>query len=249
MKLQSCKVTKAGGKGTKVQSCKGTEVEGVCEVCRFSGELKGASEGILVCGNRKGSETEFCVVEATGGCANFDDQGHTPEAIAAALAGGEKIIELTWGKVAIVDAEDFDRLSSYKWCAVKGRRNWYAKTLRLNGMPLAMHRLILGAQKGLVVDHRDHNGLNNRKTNLRLCTKRQNDHNRRPRAGKTSRYKGVYWNKGAKKFVAQIYIKGKKIWLGYFTDEIEAAKAYDKKAAELFGEFAYLNFPEDTFKE
>ncbi len=156
---------------------------------------------------------------------------------------GVRRIELTWGKVAIVDAEDFERLSSYKWCAVKGRRNWYAKTLRQNGMPLAMHRLITNAPKHLVVDHINHNGLDNRKENLRLCTRRQNNHNQRPRVGKTSRYKGVYWKKSAKKFVAHIHTKAKKIWLGYFTDEIEAAKAYDKKARELFGEFAYLNFP------
>ncbi len=155
-----------------------------------------------------------------------------------------KTLELTFGKYAIVDAEDYDRLSSYKWCAVKERRNWYAKTLRRNGSPLSMHRLITREPKGLFVDHIDHNGLNNRKSNLRHCTNAENSRNMRP-YGKTSRYKGVCWHKGSKKFVAQITFKGKKIWLGYFKDEIAAAKAYDKKARELFGEFAYLNFPNE----
>lgn len=156
---------------------------------------------------------------------------------------GVRLIELTWGKWAIVDAEDYGRLSSYKWCAVEHSRCWYAKTLRRDGMPLAMHRLIAGAPKGLLVDHRDHNGLNNRKSNLRLCTRKENRRNRRPNRGGTSKYKGVCWSKSSKKFRAAINHNGKRYNLGYFDDEIAAAKAYDKKARELFGEFAYLNFP------
>jgi hypothetical protein len=157
-------------------------------------------------------------------------------------------IELTFGKWAIVDAADYQRLSKYKWHAVKERRNWYAKTLRRNGMPLGMHRLITDAPKGLFVDHIDHNGLNNCRSNLRICSNAENSRNKRP-YGRTSRYKGVSWHKGSKKFVAQITFKGKKIWLGYFVDEIDAAKAYDKKAKELFGEFAYLNFPAEATEE
>jgi len=153
------------------------------------------------------------------------------------------LIELTWGKYAIVDAEDYHWLSSYKWCAVEHSRCWYAKTLRRDGMPLSMHRLITGAPKGLFVDHRDHNGLNNRKSNLRVCTRKENQQNSRPRRGGTSRYKGVHWCNTYKKFRAKIYHDGKQIHIGYFDDEIAAAKAYDKKARELFGEFAFLNFP------
>jgi len=159
---------------------------------------------------------------------------------------GTRLIELTWGKYAIVDAEDYLRLSSYKWCAVKEGRTWYAKTFRRDGMPLSMHRLITRAPKGLLVDHINHNGLNNRRSNLRLCTHKQNQRNRRPNRGGTSEYKGVHWSKNRKKFRAMICNNSKIIHLGYFQDETEAAKAYDKKAKELFGEFAYLNFTEES---
>jgi len=105
-----------------------------------------------------------------------------------------------------------------------------------------MHRLIMNAPEGLVVDHIDRNGLNNRKCNLRLCTKAQNVQNSRPRRNRSSKYKGVFWNKLNKKWSASIHKGDKRIYLGGFDDEIEAALAYDRKAAELFGEFAYLNF-------
>jgi hypothetical protein len=154
-----------------------------------------------------------------------------------------KRIKLTYGKFAIVDAEDYERLSKYKWCAVEKARNWYAKTLDKDGKRLSMHRIVAGAPKGLLVDHINHNGLDNRKPNLRLCTSIQNQQNKRPRSGCTSKYKGVYWHKDRKKFCAKIHLNKKAIHIGYFKDEIEAAKAYDKKARELFGEFAYLNFP------
>ncbi len=157
---------------------------------------------------------------------------------------GARLIELSYDKYTIVDAEDYDRLSKYKWCAVRTGQNWYAKTLDQNGYRLILHRLITDAPKGLIVDHINHNGLDNRKSNLRLCTHQQNNYNQRPYPGKTSRFKGVCLDKRRNKFIARIQIYGKRIHLGCFHDEIEAAKAYDKKAKELFGEFAYLNFPD-----
>ena len=159
---------------------------------------------------------------------------------------GVRRIKLSWGKWAIVDADDYERVSMYRWLAVEDGRCWYAKTLRRDGMRISMHRLILDAPKGLFVDHIDHDGLNNRKSNLRLCTRKQNRRNRRPKPGCTSKYKGVHWCKGRNKFRANIYLNKKAIHLGYFHDEIAAAKAYDKKAKELFGEFAYLNFPQEN---
>ncbi len=106
-----------------------------------------------------------------------------------------------------------------------------------------MHRLIMNAPAGLVVDHIDGNSLNNRKTNLRICTQAQNIHNSRPRRNRSSKYKGVFWNKVNKKWSVSIRKGDKRIYLGGFDDEIEAALAYDRKAEELFGEFAYLNMP------
>ena len=153
-------------------------------------------------------------------------------------------IKLSWGKYAIVDAEDYDRLSKYKWLALEKGRSLYAKTFHLNGKSLHMHRLIMNAPPHLVVDHINHDGLDNRKKNLRLCTHLENLRNARPSRGGSSEYKGVYWHKGSKKFVAQIAFKAKRIWLGYFKNEIEAAKAYDKAAKKFFGEFAFLNFPD-----
>ena len=163
--------------------------------------------------------------------------------LAAALAQGAKLIPLTQCQFAIVDADDYDELKQYTWCAVKIPRTYYAarRSWRKN---IRMHRLIMNAPKGLFVDHINHDGLDNRKNNLRLCTQRQNNQNQRPR-GKTSKYKGVYWNKRAKKFMASICIDGKKKSLGYFDSEIVAAKAYDKAAKIVFGEYAYLNFPNE----
>ena len=156
-------------------------------------------------------------------------------------------IELSWGKYTIVDAEDFEKLKMYKWCSVKMGQNWYAKTFRTDGTHLSMHRLITNAPKHLVVDHRDHNGLNNRKDNLRLCTPAQNQYNTRPRPGGTSRHKGVHFDKKIKKYRALINHKSKRYHIGCFINEDDAARAYDRKAIELFGEFAYLNFPDENY--
>jgi hypothetical protein len=150
-----------------------------------------------------------------------------------------KTLHLTKGYVTIVDDETYKWASQLKWYAQEDRNNLvYAK----HGYPrVSLHRLILGAQPGEFVDHIDGDGLNNRKRNLRICTNSENSMNRRPQKG-TSIYKGVYWHKDNKKWRARIRLNGKLIFLGYFNNEITAARAYDKKARELFGEFANLNF-------
>jgi hypothetical protein len=107
-----------------------------------------------------------------------------------------------------------------------------------------MHRQILDAPEGVWVDHIDGDGLNNRKSNLRLCSAIENARNRRPRPNCRSRYKGISWHKRQKKWAVRIGKRGKGIHLGSFDDQIEAAVAYDRKAEKLFGEFAYLNFPD-----
>jgi hypothetical protein len=107
-----------------------------------------------------------------------------------------------------------------------------------------MHREIMRPPDGFVVDHIDGNSTNNRRRNLRTCTRRQNLYNSRPRRGK-SKYKGVRYEKRTKRWVAEITHRGRKYHLGSFKNEVEAAKAYDRKARQLFGPYARLNFPED----
>jgi hypothetical protein len=152
-----------------------------------------------------------------------------------------RLIPLTQGKFAIVDAEDYDRLSRHKWyaCGPEGYR--YACRSE-NGKKIKMHREIVDVPAGMVCDHRNHSRLDNRRCNLRVCTPSQNAQNRRPQPGGTSRYKGVYWHKDARKWRARIQYKGRLIHIGCYDYEADAAIAYDDMAIELFGEFACLNF-------
>jgi hypothetical protein len=217
----------------------------VCENCRFSKGVCGLKEATLICENKAGAPKQFIVVKEDEACRNFEySRDIVTGEIAAALAEGAKLIPLTQDKFAIVDAEDYERLCKYKWHALKDHRTYYARNRRPHGMVL-MHRVIINAPAGLVVDHINHNGLDNRKENLRLCTVAQNSLNARPRnlPNKTSKYKGVSFNKQRKLFVAATKHHKKTYYLGGFKDETDAAKAYDKKAKELFGEFAFLNFP------
>ena len=218
----------------------------VCEDCEHSIPAGSAARPTLICLHKAGAELPWQVVGPEEGCSNFEQSREiAPLDIAGALAEGAKLMPLSQGKFAIVDAEDYERLKQYKWHVDKGDSTNYAAR-GIVGKNFRMHREILGAPKGLVVDHINHNGLDNRRSNLRLCTVRQNNMNRRPsrRKNKWSRFKGVSWDKQRRLFTAYIQQDGKMVRLGRFESEVEAAKAYDKKARELFGEFAYLNFPE-----
>src|SRR4030042_844836 len=106
-----------------------------------------------------------------------------------------------------------------------------------------MYRQIMNAPDHLVVDHIDHNGLNNRKENLRICTFAENCRNLRASRHKSSKYKGVHWHKKCKKWAAQVTCDHKTRHLGYFGDEIGAAKAYDRAARKYHEEFAQTNSP------
>jgi hypothetical protein len=159
-----------------------------------------------------------------------------------------KQIPLTKGQFALVDDEDFECLNQFKWHAIKCPTTYYACRKDYNKetkkeKSLLMHRFILGlTDLKIQGDHIDHNGLNNQRYNLRPSTGAQNARNKKAIKGTSSDYKGVYWCKAMNKWKATIKINQKSIHLGYFDDEIECAKAYDKKAIELFGEFAWLNF-------
>ena len=159
-----------------------------------------------------------------------------------------KTIKLTQGYEALVDDEDHGWLSRWKWYAhIKRRKTEVAYAVRKeNGGTVSMAVTI--AQKygfweaGKEVDHIDGNRLNNQKTNLRSSTGQQNQANQLPRIG-TSQYKGVSWHSRDRKWRASIRINYKKYNLGNFSSEEEAARAYDAKAREFFGEHARLNFP------
>jgi hypothetical protein len=155
-----------------------------------------------------------------------------------------KFIPLTQGKFAKVDDEDYDWLMQWKWCAVQVKPKcgelWYAGRYP----NIKMHREI-AARDGLPqVDHQDSDGLNNQRYNLRPCTSSQNHQNKRKTPNCSSQYKGVCAY--GSKWVAYIYVTVhgvyKRLNLGYFTDEVEAAYKYDRAAIEHFGKFAKLNF-------
>lgn len=151
-----------------------------------------------------------------------------------------KTIELTQGKVAIVDDEDYEYLNQWKWCAVISRKTHYAH--RRDGKAgIKMHREIIRCKDGLVVDHIDRNGLNNTKANLRVCTNGQNISNTGNR--KHRKNKGIYPQvyKDSVYWIAQIKHNKKHIYLGSFKTERDACVAYNAKVLELRGEFAVLN--------
>ncbi len=156
-----------------------------------------------------------------------------------------KTIPLTQGYVALVDDEDFERVSAFKWCAMVNKRTVYAmRSVGIPGKPrtaMLMHRFILGCAED--VDHRNCNGLDNQRGNLRPATKPQNASNRRKVPGKSSRFKGVSWYSGRRKWHVRITVNGKVIHLGYFTEEYDAAQAYNFAAEEHFGEYAVFNIP------
>jgi hypothetical protein len=154
----------------------------------------------------------------------------------------DRYIPLTRGLWAVVDVADFARLNQHRWYAApSGNGQMYARRNTKNGTIL-MHREIVHAPPGMVVDHKDRNGLNNRPDNLRVCTPAQNEYNKAPR-GKRSRFKGVYPD--GNKWYSVIKHEGVTHYCGRFDDEVEAAKARDRKARELEGEYAYLNIPEE----
>jgi hypothetical protein len=151
---------------------------------------------------------------------------------------------LTKGKFAIVDPEDFERINQYKWYYNKG---YALRNIRRNGKKCAifMHSFVCPVPPGMFTDHINRNRLDNRKANLRPATFQQNIWNAsRKRKTSASPYKGVTWSRQHRKWIARIYVGTKAVHLGFFKDDIKAAKAYDKAAKELRGEYEALNFPD-----
>lgn len=153
-----------------------------------------------------------------------------------------RIIQLTQGATAFVSDEDYDRLSHYKWKLLKDGDRRYA-IREENGRLIAMHQDVLGAKDGLLIDHRDRNGLNNVRSNLRYATRSQNQVNSvRPKpATASSQFKGVTMIPA--RWVARIKVNGKSQHLGTFYSEAEAAEAYAAAARRLYPDFAPVTRP------
>jgi len=164
-------------------------------------------------------------------------------------------IRMAQPQYAKVDPANYQRLRGYEWLARKGKNSFYARRHVAGSKGkketlIYMHQEIIDVPEGMVVDHINHDGMDNRRANLRAATYSQNLCNRKKRSGaKSSKYKGVSWKKKNRKWVARIGFEKKTIHLGYFHNEIDAAKAYDTAAKKYFGEFACLNFPQDIRPE
>ncbi len=170
-------------------------------------------------------------------CKNFRPRTKAP-------GGDVKQIPLSDGYYAYVDAADYEWLS--RW-------NWYLHgdyvVRHEKGKRIYLHRAIMQPSEGMVVDHKNRNKLDNTRENLLVCTQMENSQNRSKRNGSSSRFLGVNYHKRSRKWTARITFEGERLFLGYFVDEVEAARAYDRKAVELFGDFARLNFPEEWPQE
>ena len=158
--------------------------------------------------------------------------------------GTVKRIPLAGGLYAYVDAADFESLNKYNW----GVRNGYAARSE-KGKVILMHRQIMHPPKGMVVDHMDHNRLNDCRSNLRVCTDGENRQNMSRRIGSASRFKGVYRSMGGRTWYARLGFEGEYFYLGTFKEEIEAARAYDYRAVEYSGLYAWVNLPEEWSPE
>ena len=157
-----------------------------------------------------------------------------------------KIIELQRGLMAMVDDSDYERvIACGKWNAKKSGRTFYARQSRSNRPERVMHKFLTGWD---YVDHINGNGLDNRRSNLRLATHAQNMGNKRRYRNNTSGYKGVApFNGRGKPWIAYINCGGKRTYLGLFEAAIDGARAYDREAIRLFGDFAHTNFSREEY--
>jgi len=169
-----------------------------------------------------------------------------PDVIALIGTGAAKVIPLTQGKVAVVDAEDYEWLSRYKWHVFRPKDIFYAARHEYAGEPrTSLHREIMKLTKGdgKIIDHKNRNGLDNRKGNLRVASRSLNGHNCKLQSHNKSGFRGVFFNKRDKTFQAQIKYQKQKIHCGSYRDILSAAAAYDRAAIKYYGEGAVLNIP------
>lgn len=155
-----------------------------------------------------------------------------------------KYIRVKWGMRAIADDEDYDWLSQFKWRLTPSGYVYRLDEIAPNQfLRIMMHRAILLTPHDKITDHINGNTLDNRRGNLRICTSSQNQANRRctRKTPTTSRFKGVSWHAGDRRWQAKIGVNRQHIYIGEFKDETDAARAYNEAAKKYFGEFARLN--------
>jgi hypothetical protein len=234
---------------------------GRCQLCAYSCQPSQGRRRLdkltglptfLVCANHPDSPGELRDVIPTGMCRNFKQKRWLrarlkpaeKAADAAVFESDKRIRRIPLGHdlFAIVDARDYKWLSRYKWCALNRNGQAYAVRRNRQGQTVYMHRAIMKAPPGMVVDHIDHNTLNNRRCNLRICTRQQNYANAGPR-GAPSGFVGVH--RCRHKWRSGITCRGVYHPCGRFDDPVEAAKARDRKAYELHGPLAHINLPEE----
>ncbi len=231
-----------------------------CQLCAYSCQPSASRRQLdrlahlptfLVCTNHPDSPGQLRDVLPTETCRNFTERQWIAERPRKevpldwdVLKSDPRIRRIPLGhdRFAIVDAKDYKWLSKHKWCASNKRGTIYAIRRTKEGKTVYMHREIMKAPKGTIVDHIDHNTLNNRRCNLRVCTPEQNYANMGPHGGKSG-YVGVYPRGG--KWEAGITWHGRHFYLGRYDDPVEAARARDRKAYQLHGVHAYLNLPHE----
>ncbi len=150
-------------------------------------------------------------------------------------------VHINGGTAVLIDDEDYDKIKESSWL-FSGRYAYRQVWNKGKGKTEYMHRIIMGNPKNLEIDHINGNGIDNRKSNLRFATHKQNMANQKSCKTATSQFKGVCWVKRDKKWEASIQTDNRTKHLGYYENEADAAKAYDKEAIKLFGSFARLNF-------
>ncbi len=214
-----------------------------CAHCVYACRVRKGPAGMLVCANCPEAPGDLTRVQAGGSCPHFRarpklvDRRDPP----APPDENTKLIPLTKGKFAMVDAADYEGLSQFKWHAIKVADNYYA-CRKKGSKSILMHRAIMQPPEGKVVDHKDHTTLNSHRCNLRICTQAQNRYNTRV-FGKHTTFKGV--RRRGNKWEAKLRCRGRWYNAGLFDDPVAAARARDRMARALYGEYAWLNLPHD----
>ena len=236
---------------TKAGSAKGAGRPRICHDCVFCRWDPGLLLRTLIspcpvlgmCANHPDTPGQWREIPRGGPCRNFRPKPR-PLAEPPEPPGDDvRYIALTRGLYALVDARNYEWLSRHKWSIQDGAPGKAVYAVRgSHGRKIFMHREIMKPPPGMVVDHINRNGLDNREANMRNCTRLQNLQNRYWHAGR-SQYRGV--SPRGDKWIALVGYKGETMCVGLFDDEVEAAKARDRKAYELAGEFADLNFPDE----